>query len=89
MSHIICDDPSCFNNNEGKLQFCTSCLEEIADKLSNEELYEMYLSCETKLKEMVKESDERETTERLAEAKLCRERLFDTINNLMLMKDGR
>ena len=88
MSHLICDDPDCFNHDEGTLKFCQTCLEEIAAKLSNEDLYEMYLDCETKLKNLVSKTSGGDTPERLAEAKLCRNKLFETINGLMLLKKG-
>lgn len=86
MSHIVCDDPNCFNHDEGVMKFCGDCLEQIAGKMSNEDLYEIYLDCEIKLKKLVSESNMEETPEKIVEARTCSTKLFDTINELMMLK---
>ena len=85
MAHIICDNPTCFNHDEGTLMFCPECLNNIAQNMSKDDLYEIYLDCEAKLKQMTVIESEN-NPEILIEARMCSQRLFDMINDLMLLK---
>lgn len=85
MAHIICDDPTCFNHDEGTMMFCPECIKEIAQNMSKDELYEIFLDCENKLKQIVViQADE--NPEVIIEARMCQQRLFEMINELMLEK---
>ena len=61
-----------------------SCLEDIAHNMTRDDLYEIYLDCEAKLKQVVTLADD--SPEALIEARMCKTKLFDMINDLMLLK---
>lgn len=86
MVNIKCTDPDCFNHDEGTFMFCPTCLKEIAKEMTKEELYDIYLDCEAKLKQIAVEAADRDPNT-IIEARMCKQRLFDMINDLMLLKD--
>lgn len=88
-----CDDPTCFNNNPENELMCDKCLETTLEKMSIENLYDMYvetknlLDNEEEFEELIKTiaPEEAENVNKQS-IKEFKESLFDVFNAIMQTK---
>lgn len=80
---INCKNPECFSFNRTTLQFCHKCSEILVNKLSIDELYDMFYETDAALTYIIyndPHEDERISAEK------CKKELHNVINRLMLLK---
>jgi len=83
-----CSDSNCYNHDETNELFCEDCLLKAVMKMSPDDLYEIYLEGENRVKDALMNGEAHGllSPDEIRATKKLRRKWFKTINKFMLTK---
>ena len=91
MTTKTCDNADCYNFDRDNMIFCDGCLDEVLDKLTIDDLYDIYCSVDQRLNECIIDGENHDLLTKQGKKSIIKtkKKWFKIMNDLMNKKARR